>query len=171
MPTPEFIVSLREKIGHEQLWLSGITAVVQRADGDVLLVRRADSGRWTCVAGIIDPGEEPADAAEREVLEEAGIVAVAERLAWVHVLPPTQWENGDRAQFLDLVFSCRFVSGDPEPVDGENTDAGWFALDALPHDLPASHRRRIEVALEDRPRTRFERVGPPASASPRPGTD
>lgn len=167
MPTPEFILSLREKIGHEQLWLSGISAVVQRADGDILLVRRADSGRWTCVAGIIDPGEEPADAAEREVLEEAGIVAVAERLAWVHVLPPTQWENGDRAQFLDLVFQCRHLSGDPEPVDGENTDARWFRLDQLPDDLPASHHRRIEIALGDGPETRFERRGPASAASAR----
>lgn len=157
MPTPEFILSLREKIGHEQLWLSGISAVVQRSDGDLLLVRRADTGRWTCVAGIIDPGEEPAVAAEREVLEEAGIVAVAERLAWVHVLPPTEWENGDRAQFLDLVFCCRYVSGEPFPADGENTDAAWFGLDSLPPDLPTSHRARIDVALDSGPETRFER--------------
>ena len=165
MPTPEFILSLREKIGHEQLWLTGITAVVQRGDDQVLLVRQADTGRWTCVAGIIDPGEEPADAAEREILEEAGIVAMAERLVWVHVLPPTEWENGDRAQFLDLVFRCRHMSGDPEPVDGENTDARWFGLDELPTDLPASHRRRIEVALDDAPETRFERLGPPPATA------
>jgi len=159
MPTPEFILSLREHIGTAPLWLSGVTAVVRREDGAVLLVERADNGRWTSVSGIIDPGEEPADAAEREVLEEAGVVAVAERLVWVHVLPPHTWPNGDQAQFLDLVFDCRYVSGDPYPADGENTRAGWFTLDDMP-ELWGRHRETIERAFSDDPATRFERRGP-----------
>ena len=28
MATPEFIVSLRQKIGHEQLWLPGVSIIV-----------------------------------------------------------------------------------------------------------------------------------------------
>ena len=56
MATPDFVLSLREKIGNDPLWLSGITAVVLRGD-EVLLVRRADNGAWTPVTGIIDPGE------------------------------------------------------------------------------------------------------------------
>ena len=27
MPTPDFIVELRKKIGHDELWLPGVTAV------------------------------------------------------------------------------------------------------------------------------------------------
>lgn len=156
MPTPEFILALRERIGHESLWLSGVTAVVRRENGDVLLGRRADDGRWTCITGIIDPGEEPAVAAEREALEEAGVVVVAERLAWVHVLEPIAWPNGDRAQFLDLVFSCRYVSGDLAPVDGENSEVGWFALDALP-EMSTSQLERIDAAVSGEGAARFER--------------
>jgi len=163
MATPEFIIALREKVGTDPLWLSGVSVVVDRRRDDgtteVLLIRRADTGRWSNVAGIIEPGEEPADAAERETLEEAGVVVIAEKLAWVRVLPPMQWANGDRAQSLDLVFRCRYVSGDPRPVDGENTDVGWFGLDALPS-LPERHLERIHVALADNPVTRFERCGP-----------
>jgi len=84
MATPDFILSLRERIGTELLWLSGVTAVVLRegaAGTEALLVRRSDNGAWTPVTGIIDPGEQPAVAAAREVLEEAGVVAVPERLA------------------------------------------------------------------------------------------
>lgn len=166
MPTPEFVLALREKIGQESLWLSGITAVVDRVGTDghpeVLLVKRSDTGHWTNVAGIIDPGEEPADAAEREILEEAGIVAIAERLVWVHVLPPIQWPNGDRAQFLDLVFRCRYVSGDPHPADGENTDARWFGIHELP-DLPSGHAELIQIALAGNDTTRFERSSRPAT--------
>jgi ADP-ribose pyrophosphatase YjhB (NUDIX family) len=70
----------------------------------VLLVRRADSGAWTPVTGIVDLGEEPAVAAEREVLEEADVVAHVEALSWVKVIDPVTYPNGDRSRYLDLVF-------------------------------------------------------------------
>lgn len=159
MATPEFITALRRKIGHDELWLSGVTAVVTRrvASGtEVLLVRRADTDEWTSVSGIIEPGEQPAVAAEREVLEEAGIVAIAERLAWVHSHEPLTWPNGDKGQFLDIVFACRYVSGVPEPVDGENTDARWFALAEMPQ-LRMTQLERIDTALHGGPEAKFER--------------
>ena len=71
-PIPDFVVAIREKIGHDPLWLPGVTAVVRRGD-QVLLVERADNGRWTPITGIPEPGEEPAVAAAREALEEAGL--------------------------------------------------------------------------------------------------
>ncbi|MBA2773338.1 MAG: DNA mismatch repair protein MutT, partial [Nocardioidaceae bacterium] len=39
MPIPDFIVRLRQKVGHDLLWLPGVTAVVLRGE-EVLLVRR-----------------------------------------------------------------------------------------------------------------------------------
>jgi 8-oxo-dGTP pyrophosphatase MutT (NUDIX family) len=155
MATPDFVLALREKIGHHPLWLSGVTSVVVR-DDSVLLVRRSDSGEWTPVTGIVDPGEQPAVAAERETLEEAAIVAVAESLAWVQVTDTITYANGDETQYIDLVFRCRYVSGDPFPADGENTDAAWFPLDALP-DMSDNMRARIRSVVEFTGETRFER--------------
>lgn len=100
MPVPEFVIELRRHIGHAPLWLPGVTAVVIR-DEQVLLVKRADNGAWTAVTGIVDPGENPADCAVREVLEEAGIRAIPRRLVWVHVTRPMVHVNGDHAQYLD----------------------------------------------------------------------
>lgn len=142
---PEYVLALRASVGHALLWLPGVTAVVLR-DDEVLLVRRADNGAWTPVTGIIDPGEEPAVAGAREVLEEAAVVAVPERLAWVQALPPMVYDNGDRAQYLDHTFRFRYVSGEPYPADGENTEAAWFPLDALPP-MSAQMRDRIAHAL------------------------
>ncbi|MDO9396106.1 MAG: NUDIX domain-containing protein [Herbiconiux sp.] len=155
MATPDFVLALREKIGHDPLWLSGITAVVLRGD-EVLLVRRADNAAWTPVTGIIDPGEEPAVAAEREVLEEADIVCTARHLAWVHSIPEIVYANGDRSSYLDLTFRMSYVSGEPFPADGENTDARWFPLDALP-EMSDEMRARIRHALADESAARFER--------------
>ncbi|WP_062517338.1 NUDIX hydrolase [Demequina gelatinilytica] len=142
MATPEFILELRDKIGTDLLWLPGVTAVVLRpspgrpGERQVLLVRRADNGQWTPVTGIIDPGEEPAAAGARECLEEADVVAEPEALVWVHALPEMTYENGDRSQYLDLTFRFRYVSGEPHPADGENLEAAWFELDALPQMSP-----------------------------------
>ena len=155
MATPDFVIALREKIGTMPLWLSGVTAVVLR-DEQVLLVRRADSGAWTPVTGIIDPGEQPAVAAERETLEEADVVAVAESIAWVQVTEKIRYENGDQTQYIDFVFRCRYVSGTPFPADGENTEAAWFDLDALP-DMEPDMVERIRTAVEFTGPARFER--------------
>ena len=155
MATPDFVLALREKVGHDELWLPGVTAVVLRGS-EVLLVRRADSGAWTPVTGIVDPGEEPAVAAAREVLEEADVVAHVESLSWVKVIDLVTYDNGDQSRYLDLVFRCSWVSGEPFPADGENTEAAWFPLDALP-ELSGDMSERIRVAITGTESTRFER--------------
>jgi 8-oxo-dGTP pyrophosphatase MutT (NUDIX family) len=144
VPIPEFIVALRQHIGNAPLWLVAITAVVIR-DQQVLLVQRSDNRAWTPVTGIIDPGENPADAAVREVFEESGIHAVARRLAWVHVTPPMVHANGDQAQYLDHVFRMDWVGGEPFPADDESLAARWFDLADMPN-MSDNMYRRIEHA-------------------------
>jgi 8-oxo-dGTP pyrophosphatase MutT (NUDIX family) len=115
------------------LWLSTATAVVFDADGRVLLARRADNGAWCPPGGIIDPAEEPADAAVREVFEETGVIAIPDRLVAVAVAPPITYPNGDEVQYLDLMFRCRAVSGEARVNDSESVEVGWYPLDALPN--------------------------------------
>ena len=157
MPIPDFVRDLRRHVGPMPLWLSGSTAVVVRvaeAGEEVLLVRRADTGVWSPVCGIVDPGEQPGDAAVRESLEEAGVVVEVERLVWMDVTRPTTYANGDVTQYIDHTFRCRWVSGHPYPADGENTHAAWFPADALPH-LPGEYGDRVAVALADEPECRL----------------
>ena len=160
MATPPFIIELRKKIGHDPLWLIGVTAYVEDADGRILLGRRADSGEWAPVYGIVDPGEEPAAAAVREVMEETGIAVEVEHLVRVRSQQDmTVYDNGDQVQYLDLMFLCRPVAGDagantgaPYVADDESLDVGWFAPDALPIPLAASALERFEVLARWRER-------------------
>ena len=154
MPTPDFVTKLRTHIGHDRLWLSTATAVVFDADGRVLLARRADNGRWGPPGGIIDPAEEPADAAARETCEETGVVAVPERLVAVAVAAPITYPNGDEVQYLDLMFRCRAVSGEARVNDSESVEVGWFSIAALPP-LSKQLLRRLEQATSDRTATAF----------------
>lgn len=146
MPTPDFILELRKKIGHDLLWLPGTTAVVLDGEGRVLLGRRADNGVWTLITGILEPGEQPAVGMVREIFEETSVVAEVEHLAEVYAGGPMEFVNGDRAQFLTLTFRCRYVSGEARVNDDESSEVGWFRLNDLPP-LPAYHQDRLQAAL------------------------
>jgi 8-oxo-dGTP pyrophosphatase MutT (NUDIX family) len=153
MPIPPFVRELRRHLGTAELWLPGVTAVVRRGS-DLLIVQRADTGEWTPVTGIVDPGEDPGVAAGREVLEETGVRVSVDRLAWVHALGRTTHVNGDLATYLDHTFACTYVAGEAHVGDDESLDVRWCPLDDLPP-MRASFRDRIDCVLEENPVTRF----------------
>ena len=157
MPVPEFVVALREQVGHAPLWLAGVSAVVTDGDGRVLLTRRRDNGRWAVVSGILEPGEEPGSAVLREIREETGIDVELVRLTSVDVTPPITYPNGDQAQYLDLTFLARHTGGAARVNDDENLEVGWFVPDALPEPLTDTSRLRIEKALSGTAETWFNR--------------
>ncbi|MFC7404408.1 NUDIX hydrolase [Georgenia alba] len=150
MPIPPFITALRDQVGHDLLWLPGVTAVVLDAADRVLMVRRADTGWWALVSGILEPGEEPAVGLVREIAEETAVEAEAVALTSVRAGAPVTHANGDLAQYLDLTFLCRYVAGEARVGDDESLEVGWFPLDALPEPLTATSRERLRWALEYR---------------------
>lgn len=149
MPIPPYVADLRTRVGTDLLWLPGVTVVVRDDAGRVLLTRRADNDMWALVSGIIDPGEEPALAAARESLEETGVAVLVDDLAAVSTTGEITYPNGDRTTYLDLLFTARPVSAQAAAAayvaDDENTDVGWFALDALPEPLTASTTQRLAL--------------------------
>lgn len=156
MPTPEFILALRERVGHDLLWLTGVTAVVVDDEGRVLLGQRSDTGRWALISGILEPGEQPAVAVVREAWEETGVHIEVERISSVVTGPPAVYPNGDRVQFMDVAFRCRPVSGEARVNDDESLAVGWFAPDELPPLDDEQHQRLLQ-ALKDEPAAFFVR--------------
>lgn len=131
MAISPYIARLREHVGHDLLLLPGASAVVRDDAGRILLMRRSDNGQWSLPAGMIDPGEQPADAAVREVFEETGVVAEIERLGGV-AMHAAEYPNGDRCEYLAVWFRCRAVGGAARADGEESLDVGWFAPDDLP---------------------------------------
>jgi 8-oxo-dGTP pyrophosphatase MutT (NUDIX family) len=151
MPAPDYVLKLREKIGHDPLWLPGVRGVVFNDAGQVLLGQRSDNGKWALITGILEPGEEPAVGLVREIEEETGVVAEVERLLNVGVHGPITFPNGDVCTFLTVEFRCRYISGDARVNDDESLAVGWFGLDELP-DVGPSHLECIRRAVsEDAP--------------------
>ena len=142
MPIPEFIVQIREKIGHDPLWLPAVAAIVLRDSADqsawavpeVLLVRRADNGEWTPITGIADPGEQPHDAAVREVREENGIEATPAAILGAGSVGPLVHANGDQASYMSVQIRCEADDPNQVPVvgDDESTEVGWFPISNMP---------------------------------------
>ncbi|WP_291277807.1 NUDIX domain-containing protein [Galactobacter sp.] len=165
MTTPDFVLALRSKIGHDPLWMPGVKGVVLRpapasaagaerdVAAEVLLVRRADNGCWTVPAGILEPGEEPADGITREVLEETGVSARVTRLVGVQTTQPTTYPNGDHAQYLDVIMALDPLpgSGEARVNDDENLEVAWRSIDDLA-DVPPLHVRAVRWAADQDPR-------------------
>ncbi|MFD1719737.1 NUDIX hydrolase [Georgenia deserti] len=150
MPVPEFVAALRAHVGHDLLWLPGVTGVVLDDDDRLLLGRRADNGRWALPSGILEPGEEPAVGLVREIQEETAVIAQAVALTAVSAGDRVRYPNGDVSQYLDLTFLCRYRSGTARVADEESTAVGWFELDDLPVDLTPSSEERLGASLSYR---------------------
>ncbi len=111
---------------------TAIGAVVGNDAGEILLVKRSDSGIWLYPTGWADVGYSPAEVAVKEVLEETGITCDPVRLLTVI--------DGMRAGFTriplySLVFFCRATGGTLKPHPLETLDVGFFGRDDLPEPL------------------------------------
>src|SRR3954453_14760726 len=146
MPMSPYVRSLRADLGSRCLLLPGVSAVVFDDDGRLLLARRSDNGEWSLIAGMMVPGEQPAETVVREVYEETAVHVVPERVTSVLTQPPHTYPNGHPCGFGDIGFRCRGVGGEARVGDDESRQVGWFAPDELPP-IGELTRRRIELAL------------------------
>ena len=145
MGVPDYILRMRKHVGHDLLWLPSVSAVVRNDAGELLLGQRADDGRWSVVSGFVEPGEQPATAVVREVLEETGLEVEPLRLSSA-VSHPHTYPNGDHCEYLNLGFHCRLLGGEVRVNDDESLDVRWFPPGQLP-DLDEQARLVIRHAL------------------------
>lgn len=104
-------------------------AVLIEEDGRVLLVRRAHEpyrGLWTLPAGFINGGENPAEAAERECLEETGLSVRVKRV--LDIISGREHERG--ADFI-IIYLAEIISGELTPADDADA-VEWFSRVDLP---------------------------------------
>ncbi|MCA9597646.1 MAG: NUDIX domain-containing protein [Myxococcales bacterium] len=105
-------------------------------DGRLLVSRRRAgahlAGKLEFPGGKLRPGETAAAAAEREVLEETGVVcrALGQR-------PPVEFSYPDRTVTL-LPIDAEWQSGDGEPREVD--DVSWLSPeDLIAEDFPAAN--------------------------------
>lgn len=124
----------------------GVRGLVLNEAGEVLLIQHTYVKGWYMPGGGVERGETAEQALLRELVEEAGVRAIGRpvllSLHSNHVRFP-----GDHVLIyrVDVWEPCRATSR------GEILEVGWFAPDALPAEITASTRLRIEEALGGNP--------------------
>lgn len=108
-----------------------IGVIVGNPDGEILLVKRPDSGIWLFPTGWADVGYSPAEVAVKEVSEETGIECEPQHLLSV---VDGQRMGFSRFGMYMLLFYCTAVGGTLRGHPLETADVGWFTADRLPDD-------------------------------------
>ena len=162
MAISDYLRSLRDRIGHEQVLMPSVAVMIRDAEGRLLLVRDRDTGLWQTVGGAMDPGEQPADAAVREAFEETGLVIEPVRILGVHAGPLFEltYPNGDVVAYVGISFAARVVGGTERPCHDEVDRLGWFAeAEALALPIAAHTRLLVAEAFRDAPEAGFAGAG------------
>jgi 8-oxo-dGTP pyrophosphatase MutT (NUDIX family) len=155
MPISDYLRRIRRLVGHDLLLLPSVTAVVFNEQNQVLLQHNADAHRWCLIGGAMDPGEQPAECAIREVKEEAGIDVTVRRLIGVHTRPLVSYPNGDKVLYVSTSFLCAAAAGEPRICDDESLDMRYFAVSEMPR-LIDIDQQLIAIAISNDPAAHFD---------------
>jgi 8-oxo-dGTP pyrophosphatase MutT (NUDIX family) len=103
-----------------------VSVLLQRPDGRVLILQRAENrrdmpGLWCVISGYIEEGESALEAAEREVREEVGLEVKAEREG-----EPLRVPLSGRMLLIHPVLA-RVPANAQIKLDWENQDYRWIA--------------------------------------------
>ncbi len=111
-------------------------------DGRLLLARRGIEpfgGAWYVPSGFVDYGEDPVEAAVRELAEETALTVRI--LGLYDVLP---WHDDPRKNGVMVFYRAERVAGEAKAGD-DAMAVGWFAPDDLPEEIVFEvHRATVE---------------------------
>jgi 8-oxo-dGTP pyrophosphatase MutT (NUDIX family) len=145
-----YLWRLRQAVGSDLVLMPGAMVAAQRADGRVLLTRRADDGTWCLPAGAAEPGGSFARTAIDELAEEAGIHVREPDLVPFGCLSEAEahtirYPNGDLTHCFALCFLTRSWQGEPRPDQEESVEVRFVDPGTPPGPLHPPTARALEL--------------------------
>ncbi len=128
--------------------LVGGDAAVIDDSGRLLLIQRADNGRWAMPGGAMQVGETPAEGILREVLEETGVSCQPVALVGIFDIRPSGLTGLHHLFLITLLCRPDEAQASALPTHAhEVLDTGWFSEHRLPDDLQSDSKRRVHEAF------------------------
>lgn len=140
-------LELRERFAAEIGYVTakvGVELALVDDDDRLLLVRRADDGRWAMVSGYLDPNEHPSAGAAREAAEELGLEVRIDELVDVYHRPAGDW--GPHS-LVSVLYLGTVMGGVLALAEHELVEARWAHLDEVEGDWHLEHGERAADAL------------------------
>ncbi|MBO7508855.1 MAG: NUDIX domain-containing protein [Alphaproteobacteria bacterium] len=123
----------------------GIGCWIFNQAGQVLLgLRLSPHGHdtWAAPGGKLEPGEEPADCAARELSEETGIIIPPEKFQFICFTNDIYPD----AHYITLHYRVNNVTAVPHPMEPTKcAEWKWFDLNNLPNPLLLSAQKFIKL--------------------------
>lgn len=114
--------------------------VIRPQDGKVLVIKRADDGRWVPPGGVLELPETPEQCAKREVQEETGIRVEPLRLTGVY--------KNMKLGVVSMAFLCEPVGGQMR-TSSEALEVAWLTPEEAVAVTPEARGVRISDALAE----------------------
>jgi ADP-ribose pyrophosphatase YjhB (NUDIX family) len=134
--SPARILGLLEKDAGYATPKVDVRGVVFR-DEKILLVREKSDGGWTLPGGWADIGQSPAESVEREIWEESGYTARAQKILAVFDRAKHPHEPPFAFHIYKIFIRCALTGGEPR-LTAETDAVGFFGEDEIP---PLSNTR------------------------------
>lgn len=128
----DYIRWIRERVGHDPIFLNFAAAFVLNERDEILLQKRSDAVAWGLPGGAIELGESAEQAVLREVKEETGLQVKVDDFLGVYTSHFHTYPNGDQAQTIAIFFICSIVSGHLQIDQEETLDLQFFPIADAP---------------------------------------
>ena len=124
--------------------------LILRRNNQILLSKRFqtgyEDGKYSMIAGHVDPGESFSQTIIREAKEEAGIILYPDDIKVIHIMH----RNAFDAERIDVFFGATKWEGEIENLEPHKCrELAWFSIDDLPDNIISYVKKALSYIDKD----------------------
>lgn len=131
MALSPYLEKIRSHVGKEQLLLPSVSVAIFNDANEILMMKHIETEKWCIPGGAIECGEEPKEAAIREVMEETSLEISITNLVGVYGGKENSiiYRNGDKVSYINTIYKAKVISGILKPDPTEIIDIGFYSIE------------------------------------------
>jgi ADP-ribose pyrophosphatase YjhB (NUDIX family) len=146
VPVEKIIPVIEERNGYKTPKVD-IRAAVFNEKNQILLIQEKVDGKWAMPGGWTDISYSPAEVAEKECMEEAGIKVKATRL--LAIMDKQKQKMPPAFEYVYKIFMLCEKQNDNISTGSETSDVGWFDENNIPElSQPRNTEKQINMMFQ-----------------------